>query len=121
MKDNSIGYFKKKKMYEILKSLVNTNLDIMKYADYSFYRGSEWLKCIGDDGKHYTFYKLYHEGRFVSLDILQWDEEKEDFVETDRITYRMDDGQLVKNYQRAEAYKEIEETKQWLDNYSEGH
>lgn len=118
MKNNSIGYLKKKKMYEMLKSLVSTNLNMMKNATYRFYRGSEWLECTSDIEEHYKIYKLYHEGAFVSLDISQWDEEQEEFVEIERITYRMIDGQLVKNYQRTEAYKKTEEIKGWIENHN---
>lgn len=118
MKNNSIGYLKKKKMYEMLKSLVSTDLNMMKNATYRFYHGSEWLECTSDNEEHYKTYKLYHEGVFVSLDISQWDEEQEKFVDIERITYRMVDGQLVKHYQRTEAYKKTEETKRWLENHN---
>lgn len=116
MKNNSIVYLKKKRMYEILKSLVSINLSMMKNATYRFYRGSEWLECTSDDEDCYKHFKLYHEGQFVSLDISQWDEEKDNFVETERITYRMINGQLVKNYQRSEAYKKTQEIKNWIEN-----
>lgn len=115
MNNNNVVYLKKKKMYEMLKSLVNTNLNIMKNTTYRFYRGSEWLECTSDGVEHCKMYKLYHEGQFVSLDISQWDEEKENFVEIERITYRMINGQLVKSYQRTETYKEIDEMKRWLE------
>lgn len=112
---SDVVYLKKKKMYEMLKSLVNTDLDIMKNASYYFYHGSEWIECCSDDGVHYTKYKFYHAGNVFSLDISAWNEEKGDYKEKDRITYQMNDGQLVKNYQRTEAVKETEEIRSWLD------
>lgn len=115
MKNNSIGYLKKKNMYEMLKSLVSTKLNMMKDSTYKFYRGSEWLECASDDTEHYIMYKFYHEGHFFSLDISQYDEEKDKYVETERITYRMIDGQLVKHYQRTEAYRETEKIKSWIE------
>lgn len=118
MKNNNIGYLKKKKMYEMLKSLVTINLSMMKNATYRFYRGSEWLECTSDDEECYKHFKLYHEGLFVSLDISQWDEEKDNFVETERITYRMINGQLVKIYQRTEAFAKTDEIKKWLEKNS---
>lgn len=115
MKNNSTGYLKKKKMYEMLKSLVNTNLNIMKNATYRFYRGSEWLECVSDDTENCIKYKLVHEGHFFSLDISQWDREKDKFVEIERITYRMTDGQMVKSYQRTEANEKTQEIKDWIE------
>lgn len=118
MKNSNQVYFKKKKMYITLTSLVDSNLNKMKNAVYRFYRGSEWLECTSNHAEHYKMYKLYHEGAFVSLDISQWDEEQEKFVDIERITYRMIDGELVKHYQRTEAYKKTEETKKWLENHN---
>ena len=114
LKTDKISYLKKKKMYELLEQLVSADLSMMKNSSYRYFRGSEWLECAADDGQHYTIYKLYHEGRFVSLDILKWDDEEENFVEDERITYRMVDGQLIKNYQRTEAYEKTEKIKEWL-------
>lgn len=118
MKGNGIEYLKKKKMYVMLQSLVNTDLDMMKNATYKFYRGSEWLECTSDDEDCYKHFKLYHEGQFVSLDISQWDEEKDNFVEIERITYRMVNGQLVKTYQRTEAYEKTNKIRSWIENYN---
>lgn len=115
---NRIGYLKKKKMYEILQSLASTHLTLMKFATYRFYKGSEWLECNSDDEEFCMRYKLYHEGNFLSLDISQWKAEKDAFVEIERITYRMVNGQLVKNYQRTEAYKKTDEIKRWLEDHT---
>lgn len=112
-------YLKKRKMYEILDLLVDANLDLMKNANYRFYRGSEWLNCSAFGEEHYTIYKLYRSGQFVSLDILQWNEEKDDYAETERITYRMIEGRLVKEYQRTEAFRKTEEIKQWAEMFEE--
>ena len=100
-------YLKKKNMYEMLKSLVNANLSIMKNATYRFYCGSEWLECTSNDKDVCKKYKLYHEGIFVSLDIFLWDEWEGRNVEIDRITYRMIDGKLVKVYQRTEKREKL--------------
>lgn len=113
-----MGYLKKKNLYEILQSLVDTKLEMMKNASYRFYRGSEWLECESNDTDYYKKYKLYHAGFFISLDIFQWDDKEDEYVETDRITYRMIDGQLVKEYQRTEANKTTEEVKKWLEKAS---
>lgn len=113
-----ICYMKKKKMYELLKTLVDVNLNLMKYATYRFYRGSEWLECTSTDEEHFKQYKLYHEGTFVSLDVSQWDAENDNFIEIERITYRIIGDQLVKSYQRTEACKETEEIKKWLEDHS---
>lgn len=110
--DTSYGYLKKKKLYEMLKALVDTDLRKLKDAKYRFFRGSEWLECSSDNNK---VFKLYHSRRFVSLDISIWDEEKENYVEIDRITYQLIDGQLIKNYQRTEAAKATQEIKLWLE------
>lgn len=118
MKSNSSGYFKKKRMYEILQSVADTDLNLMKYATYRFYHGSEWLECNSNDAEHYRMYKLYHEGNFVSLDISQYDEECDKFVEIERFTYRIIDGNLQKTYQKSEAYRETEEIKKWIENHS---
>lgn len=96
-----MNYIKKKKMYEMLQSIVETKLAIMKNASYRFYRGSEWLECITDDScnKHY---KLYHSGNFVSLNISIYNENEDMFMEIDRITFRLVDSKLVKEYQRSD-------------------
>lgn len=114
-----VPYFKKKKMYEMLGSLVDIKLDMMKNASYRYYRGSEWLECESDDLNYYKKYKLYHAEYFISLDIFQWDENEDKYVEIDRITYKMVEGQLVKVYQRTKAYKVTEEIGKWLENRKE--
>ena len=117
IKESSSNYLKKKKMYEMLQSLVDDNLDLMKNASYRFYCGSEWLECASDYTVHFKNYELYHKGNFFSLDISQYDEEKDKYVEIERITYQMINGQLVKQYQRTKAYKEVEETKKWIESH----
>ena len=109
-----VSYFKKKKMYEMLCSLADTQLDKMKNASYKFYRGSEWLSCESDDIDYYKKYELYHAGFYISLKIYQWNEQEDSYKEIDKITYRIIDDELVKEYQRTEAYKESEEIKEWL-------
>lgn len=104
-----MAYFKKKKMYEILKSIVDTELDMMKTASYRFYRGSEWLQCESNDKNYCRAYKIYHSGYFISLDIFQYDEQSEEYVEIDRITYQIVKEQLVKTYQRTEVFARITE------------
>ena len=100
MQSDSISYLKKKRMYEILKTIVDGNLTLIKNATYRFYRGSEWLECSSsDDSEQYRTFKLYHEGKFVSLDISQWDDKKENFVEVERVTYRINGEYLEKNMQ----------------------
>ena len=100
-------YFKKKKMYELLKSIADTDLDMMKNASYKFYRGSEWLKCGSNDTNYY--YDMYHSGYFISLDIFLYDEQSEEYVEIDRITYKIVKEKLVKTYQRTEMFAKITE------------
>jgi len=109
-----VAYLKKKKMYEMLQSLVDTSLGMMKSSSYKFHRGSEWLECESDDTDCY--YKLYHSGCFFSLYIHQFDWKELKYIEIDRITYKMIEGQLVKEYQRTEAYKKTEEIKEWIEN-----
>ena len=115
----SVTYLKKKKMYEILCSLVDGQLDMMKNASYKYYRGSEWIECESDDLHYYKKYELYHDGCTLSLDIFQWDENEDKYVVIERITYKMVEGQLVKVYQRTEAYKATEEIGKWLENRKE--
>lgn len=114
-----VPYYKKKKMYEMLCSLVDIKLDMMKNASYRYYRGSEWLECESDDLNYYKKYKLYHSEYFISLDIFQWDEQEDKYVEIDRLTYKMVKGQLVKEYQRTEANAKTKEIKTWLENRKE--
>lgn len=107
------GYFKKKKMYVILQSMVNNHLDILKRASYRYYRGAEWLECDSIDGTRK--YELYRSGNFISLDIFQWEEETERYIEVDRITYRMVEGELIKKYQRTEVLRQTNEMKKWIE------
>lgn len=115
----SVMYLKKKKMYEMLASLINEKLELMKNASYKYYRGSEWLKCESDDTDYYKRYELYHYGYFISLDIFQWNEQKERYEQIDRITYKMKDEELIKEYQRTESYSKTEELRIWLENHEE--
>ena len=105
----TVPYFKKKKMYMMLKELVEEEIEIMSYAAYSFYRGSEWLTCATKGIDYDKAYKLYHSGYFFSLDIYKYNEEKGKYEELDRITYRLKSDKLVKEYHRAEAYKAVDE------------
>jgi len=57
---------------------------------------------------------LYHVGFYISLKIYQWNEQEDSYKEIDKIAYRMIDGELVKEYQRTEAYKKTEELKESL-------
>ena len=86
-------------MYQMLQTVLDKKLAMMKDCSYKCYRGSEWLKGEADDG--YCF-KLYHMGVFVSLDISKYVEEKDKYVEVDRITFRLVDDKLVKEYQRSD-------------------
>lgn len=95
-----MAYLKKKKMYKMLQSIVNTELAMMKYASYIFYRNSEWLECTTNDERY--SYKLYHYGYFVSLDISKYIENEDKYTEIDRITYRLVNDALVKEYQRSD-------------------
>ncbi len=111
------GYYKKKKMYVILQSMANNHLDILKRAYYRYYRGAEWLECNSIDGTRK--YELYRSGNFISLDIFHWDDEAESYMEVDRITYRMVEGELVKTYQRVEALRKTNEIKEWIEGRKE--
>ena len=110
-------YFKKKKMYGILQSMVNNHLDILKRASYRYYQGAEWLECDSIDGTRK--YELYRSGNFISLDIFQWEEETERYIEVDRITYRMVGEELIKKYQRTEALRQTNEMKKWIEGRKE--
>lgn len=111
------GYFKKKKMYAILQSIANNHLDILKRASYRYYRGAEWLECDSlDDTRKYEFYRC---GNFISLDIFHWDDEAESYMEVDRITYRLAEGRLQKQYQRVEALRKTNEIKEWIEGRKE--
>ena len=96
--EKSRDYLHKKKLYELLESLVD-RLDMMKSATYRFYRGSEWLECTSDNMN--CSYKIYHEADFFSLNVLQWDEAEEKFVEIERITYRLVSSRttLIESYE----------------------
>ena len=98
-----VPYLKKKKMYQLLCSLAEGQLDTMKNASYKFYRGSEWLVCVSKNKEFDKKYELYHCGYFFSLDISEWSECEDEYIEIDRITYKMVNNQLVKEYQRTEA------------------
>lgn len=111
------GYFKKKKMYVILESMANNHLDNLKRASYRYYRGAEWLECDSIDGTRK--YELYRSGNFISLDIFQWDDEAESYMEVDRITYRLAEGRLQKQYQRTEALRQTNEMKKWIEGRKE--
>ena len=111
------GYYKKKKMYAILQSIANNHLDNLKRASYRYYRGAEWLECDSIDGTRK--YELYRSGNFISLDIFQWEEETERYIEVDRITYRMVEGELIKKYQRTEALRKTNEIKEWIEGRKE--
>lgn len=105
----TVPYFKKKKMYMMLKELVEEEIEIMSYAAYRFYRGSEWLTCATKSIDYDKVFKLYHYGYCISLDISEYDEESDKFTEIDRIIYRLNGNKLIKEYHRNEAYtyKEI--------------
>lgn len=92
-----MSYLNKKKMYEMLKSIVDTKLEMMKDASYRFYRGSEWLELKTND----NIYKLYHQGNSVSLNISTYDE-KGTHIEMDRIVFRFINGKLVQVYKRSD-------------------
>lgn len=109
-------YLKKKKMYELLKGMLEYKPDLMKYATYKFYQGAEWLEGSAYDGENVVIYKMYHAGYFLSLDIGGWSEEKCDSVEIERITYHLKNEKWIKTYQRTEAYQKTEEIKKWLDS-----
>lgn len=96
------GLFKKKRMYEMLQSIVDTKLAMMKNASYRFYRGSEWLECESD-GNGYMLYKIYHAGYFVSLNVSKYIENEDNYMDIDRITFRLVDDKLVKEYQRSDV------------------
>lgn len=120
----SVPYLKKKKMYDLLKDVFKDMLaykpELMKYATYRFYRGSEWLEGCANNGESYVIYKMYHEGHFISLDILKWNDEKSAHEEIERITYHLQNEKWIKSYQRTEAYQEIDDTKKWLDSLKHG-
>lgn len=65
-------YLKKKKMYELLKGMLEYKPDLMKYATYKFYHGAEWLKGSAYDGENVVTYEMYHESYFLSLNIGGW-------------------------------------------------
>lgn len=123
----SVPYLKKKKMHELFKDMFKDIKDmlayepeLMKYATYRFYRGSEWLEGCANNGEDYVIYKMYHEGYFISLDILKWNDEKCAHEEIERITYHLQNENWVKSYQRTETYQEIDDTKKWLDSLKGG-
>lgn len=86
-------YLKKSKMYKILKSLLEDNVELTKDVSYEFYRGSEWLQCKDTD---FRTYKLYRERNFISLDIEQYSEKIDNYVSIERRTYRLNEGQVKK-------------------------
>lgn len=95
-----MNYLKKKKLYELLQTIAFTELDIMKYAEYKFYRGSEWLYCNAKIEN--LSYELYHKNYFVSLDILKYDEDQDKTINVDRIVYDFIDNKLIKKLQRSD-------------------
>lgn len=115
-----VPYLKKKKMYELLKDMLAYKPDLMKCATYRFYQGAEWLEGSADNGENHVIYKMYHEGHFISLDILKWNDEKCAHEEIERITYHLQNEKWVKSYQRTEAYQAIDDTRKWLDSLKGG-
>ena len=83
-------YLKKSKMYKILKSLLEDNVELTKDVSYEFYRGAEWLQCKDTD---FRTYELYRERNFISLDIEQY---SENYVNIERRIYRLNEGQVKK-------------------------
>lgn len=112
----TIQYLKKKKMYELLKDMMEYEPSLMKNTSYKFYHGAEWLECSANDGEHFVLCKMYHEGSFISLDILGWNEEKCEYTEKERITYRLKNEEWVKTYQLTEEKKKIKEMQEWIDS-----
>ena len=41
-----MDYLKKTRMYKILTALVDDELDLLKNASYTFYRGAEWIEVM---------------------------------------------------------------------------
>ncbi|MBQ7776404.1 MAG: hypothetical protein IJ379_10850 [Lachnospiraceae bacterium] len=94
----SVQYLKKAKMFELLQMLiVDKDCSLkLKYCEYKFYRGSEWLKFCNDDG---IIFSLYHKGVGVSLDLSYLDGYDRE-ISIDRLTFAYLDNSLILNYWR---------------------
>ena len=94
-------YIKKKKMYEMLQSIVDTELEIMKYASYKFNRGSEWLECT--DCSNLKHYKLFHSKFYISLNTSKYDESTDTYIEIEREVFKLITSKLIQVYKRSDS------------------
>lgn len=81
-----VRYLKKKKLYEIAKSLIKEELPLCKDCKYTFYRGSEWLVCDS-----YKISSLAC-GAWIHINLCRFDEETDDFVYEEEIYSNFWDG-----------------------------
>lgn len=81
-----VRYLKKKKLYEIAKSLIKAELPLSRNCEYSFYGGRECLVC-GD----YTISSLDC-GSWMQIKQSLFDEEKDAFVVNTEIYSGFSDG-----------------------------
>ncbi|MBQ8165533.1 MAG: hypothetical protein IJZ96_00700 [Lachnospiraceae bacterium] len=80
-------YFKKTKMYQLLALIVGKEeLELMRYASYKFYRGSEWL-YVGNTNMN-VCYELYRCKGYVSLDIKEYCEDRDTYECVERKCYK---------------------------------
>lgn len=78
-----VVYLKKKKLFEIAKSLIAFESDLkLKDCAYRFYRGTEWLRLY-DDSYIYELCAMYG-GKYLSLEKFYYNEKSDNRIIVER-------------------------------------
>lgn len=93
-----VDYLKKTKMHELAKTLC-PDVPALRYCEYKFYRGSEWLKWCADeeceDG--YIGFELYNCPGYHSLDKVQYLDSEFKAVGLERKVYPHVNNQVLQD------------------------